>query len=207
MILSALLGGWQIKLMPYASWLAVLPLAVYAASLLQRSGANSGGGRWPVVLLNQATLAGSPRRARPCGAVAGTPPGPAGADARACFRTSSMGGLARLPAGTRGRRYRPRPVRGGGDPAPGGGGALSPAGQGHPRQPRDPERLARGGRRQLQSLGVDYLALCAPPAPTRPSRPTPCAPACWANRPIPFLQELAPAPGKPIRVWRVRPAG
>ena len=32
-VLAALLGCWQIKLMPYASWLAAVPLAVFAAGL------------------------------------------------------------------------------------------------------------------------------------------------------------------------------
>ena len=58
-VLAAMLGCWQIKLMLYASWLAVLPLAVFAARL-ERLGSLTApaAGVCAVLLLNQSTLAG-----------------------------------------------------------------------------------------------------------------------------------------------------
>ena len=56
-VLAAVLGCWQIKLMPYACWLAAVPLAVWAAGLRGTATLSPAVVRLAaVVLLSQATL-------------------------------------------------------------------------------------------------------------------------------------------------------
>ena len=62
-VLAAVLGCWQIKLMPYASWLAVVPLAVWAAGLRGTATLSAPLLRVAAVaLLSQATLEARLRR-------------------------------------------------------------------------------------------------------------------------------------------------
>jgi hypothetical protein len=64
-----------------------------------------------------------------------------------------------------------------------------------------------------RSLGVTYIALCgaadaAGATPTSGGKyPNSLRAKLMRGEPVGFLQEIAPAPGKPIRVWRVLSAG
>jgi hypothetical protein len=56
-VLAAVLGCWQLKLLPYASWLAAVPLAVWAAGLAGTASLSAPVMRVAaIVLLSQATL-------------------------------------------------------------------------------------------------------------------------------------------------------
>ena len=72
--------------------------------------------------------------------------------------------------------------------------------------PEEAERTAR-------SLGVSYIVLCGATnaAGAKPASggkyPNSLRARLMRGEPIGFLQEIAPAPDKPIRVWRVLPAG
>ena len=102
-VLAAMLGCWQIKLMLYASWLAVLPLAVFAARL-ERLGSLTApaAGVCVVLLLNQSTLAGVFEAGE---VVVRTVVGAPVAEAdepevgKECARTSNIARLADLPPG------------------------------------------------------------------------------------------------------------
>jgi hypothetical protein len=65
--------------------------------------------------------------------------------------------------------------------------------------------------RTVRSLGVDYIALCgatqpeALPAKTE-KYPNSVRSRLMRNESVGFLQEIAAAPDKPIRIWRVLPA-
>ena len=206
--LSALLGCWQIKLMPYASWLAILPLAIYCAGLRNTQPRSS-----PllpiaaVALLNQATL----------GIVIGTAvsavrsfAGPIAAaqdaDMRACSRSSSVGRLAALPPGLVATDVDLGPFV----------VATTP----HRVVAAPYHRLDKGilanhailggspdkARDKLAALGVDYVALCAPAGLDMPPQEAGSLRArLLGNERIPFLQELAIHPTQAIRVWRVVP--
>jgi hypothetical protein len=216
-VLAAMLGCWQIKLMLYASWLAVLPLAVFAARL-QRVGSLSGPivGVCAVMLLNQSTLAavfeageGAVRAV-----VGGAPEGASDADVgKECARTTNVARLAELSPGLIAANIDlgPHIV------------AMTP----HRVVAAPYHRLDKGilaghailhgtpeeAERTARSLGVSYIVLCGA---TNADGSKPVSGGKYPNllraklmrgEPVGFLQEIAPAPGKPIRVWRVLPAG
>ena len=72
--------------------------------------------------------------------------------------------------------------------------------------PEEAERMAR-------SLGVSYIVLCGATnaAGAKPASggkyPDLLRARLMRGEPIGFLEEIAPAADKPIRVWRVLPAG
>src|SRR6185436_19615759 len=97
------LGCWQIKLMPYAAWLAAVPLAVWAVGLGGTASLSPAVMRLAaVVLLSQATLDAAfgallmpfKRSAEPAATAAET-----GDPRRPCFRTTNVRALAALPSG------------------------------------------------------------------------------------------------------------
>ena len=164
-MLAAVLGCWQIKLMPYACWLAAVPLAVLAAGLRGTASLSPAVVRLAaVVLLSQATLDAafgallSPfqRSGEPAATAAET-----GDPRRPCFRSANVRRLAALPAGL---------VAGDIDLGP-YIVALSP----HRVVAAPYHRLEKGilanhaithgtpeqAQRTLRALGVDYVALCA----------------------------------------------
>ena len=164
-VLAAVLGCWQIKLMPYACWLAAVPLAVWAAGLSGTATLSPTVVRLAaVVLLSQATLDAafgallSPfqRSGEPSATAAAT-----GDPRRACFRSANVRQLAALPPGL---------VAGDIDLGP-YIVALSP----HRVVAAPYHRLEQGilanhaivdgtpeqALRTLAALGVDYVALCA----------------------------------------------
>ncbi len=187
-VLAAMLGCWQIKLMLYASWLAVLPLAVFAARL-ERLGSLTApaAGVCVVLLLNQSTLAGVFEAGE---VVVRTVVGAPVAEAdqpdvgKECARTSNIARLADLPPGLDRGQHRPRPAHRGDDAASRGGGAVSSPRQGHPGRPRDPAWHAGGGRargavagRQLHRAVRCDERLPAPSRRRAASTRTRCAPA------------------------------
>ena len=214
-VLAAMLGCWQIKLMLYASWLAVLPLAIFAARL-ERAGSLTGPivGACAVMLLNQSTF----------GAVfeAGefavrSVIGSSAAEAteadvgKECARTTNVARLGALQTGLIAANIDlgPHIV------------AMTP----HRVVAAPYHRLDKGilanhaillgtpeeAERTVRSLGVDYIALCGatkpeslPPKPEK--YPNSLRARLMRDEAIGFLQEIAPAPDKPIRVWRVLPS-
>ena len=212
-----MVGCWQIKLMLYASWLAVLPIAVFAARL-QRIGSFTGPivGVCAVMLLNQSTLAAVFEAGEVAvrALVRATPEETSEADVgKECARTSNVARLAELPPGLVAANIDLGPHIVAMTPhrvvaAPyhrldkgilaGHAILLGP--------PEEAERVAR-------SLGVTYIALCgatdaAGATPTSAGKyPNSLRAKLMRGEPVGFLQEIAPAPDKPIRVWRVLPAG
>ena len=211
--LAALLGCWQIKLMPYAAWLAAVPLAVWAANLRGTSALSPTVTRlMAVVLLSQATMDTafgtlfSPflRAVDTLASAADT-----GDPRRPCFRSANVQRLAALPEGLviADIDLGPYVV------------ALSP----HrvvaaPYHRLDKEIIAneaimRGtpeqARRGLQQLGVRYVALCADYAVSKPANGQPArffGMRLLNGERFGFLQELNLGTANAIRVWQVEPA-
>jgi Dolichyl-phosphate-mannose-protein mannosyltransferase len=213
-VLAALLGCWQIKLMPYASWLAAVPLAVWAAGLRGTGSLSAPVVRLAaVVLLSQATLDGafgallSPLQ-RP-GEHPSTPV--EAADPRQpCYRSGNIRRLAALPAGLVAADIDLGPYI----------VALSPhrvvAAPYHRLEPSilanhaimngTPEKALR----TLEALGVNYVALCAQQPGGKPPKPDAQPSSLRArllagDRPG-FLQELDLPADTAVRVWKVAPA-
>jgi hypothetical protein len=216
-VLAAMLGCWQIKLMLYASWLAVLPLAVFAARL-ERLGSLTApaAGVCVVLLLNQSTLAGVFEAGE---VVVRTVVGAPVAEAdepevgKECARTSNIARLADLPPGLVAANIDlgPHIV------------AMTP----HRVVAAPYHRLDKGilagysilhgtpeeAERVVRALGVSYIALCGA---TNAADAKPVSGGKYQDslrarlmrgEPIGFLQEIAPAPDKSIRIWRELPAG
>jgi hypothetical protein len=214
-VLAALLACWQIKLMPYASCLAAVPLAVFAAG--QRARASISG---PVVRMAAVVLLSQPtfevafstllwpwhHAGRDAAAAAMPMPDPQGP----CFRSSNIRRLATLPAGLVAADLELGPYI----------VALTP----HRVVAAPYHRLEKAiianhailagppneSQRRLQALGVNYVALCAerPRNGGSPPQPSPASLRTELLRgaPVDFLQEVPLSPGAPVRVWRVLPA-
>jgi hypothetical protein len=212
-VLAALLGCWQIKLMPYASWLAAVPLAVFAAGLRGRATISGPVIRIAaVVMLSQATLEvefaallwpGQRSGLVSTGAQVLDPQGP-------CFRSANIRQLAELPPGLVAADLELGPYI----------VALSP----HRVVAAPYHRLEKAilanrailkgppgeARHQLHALGVDYVALCADRVTSR-ARPPSNEPSALraqllAGKPVEFLREKPLRADSPIRVWRVAPS-
>jgi hypothetical protein len=211
--LAAVLGCWQIKLMPYACWLAALPLAVWAAGLRGTASLSPAAVRLAaVVLLSQATLdaafgallAPFQRTVDPAATAADT-----GDPRRACFRSSNVRALAAVQPGL---------VAGDIDLGP-YVVALSP----HRVVAAPYHRLEQGifaghtitqgtpeqARRLLEALHVDYLALCADRSGDKSATQKGTARGLSAQLltgdRFAFLHELTLPTDGAIRVWRVMP--
>ena len=213
-VLAALLGCWQIKLMPYASWLAAVPLAVWAAELGGTASLSAPVVRLAaVVLLSQATLdAAFGALLSPLQRTGEHPSTPieAADPRRPCFRSANVRGLATLPAGL---------VAGDIDLGP-YIVALSP----HRVVAAPYHRLEQGilanqaimdgtpeqALRTIEALGVHYVALCAEPPGDKGSKSDGRAPSLRARLldggRLAFLRELALPANTAIRVWKVVPA-
>jgi Dolichyl-phosphate-mannose-protein mannosyltransferase len=210
--LAAVLGCWQIKLMPYACWLAALPLALWAARLHTASLSPAVMRLAAVVLLSQATLDSAfgtllgpfQRSAEPAATAAET-----GDPRRPCFRSANVRALAALPPGL---------VAGDIDLGP-YVVALSP----HRVVAAPYHRLERGilaghaitqgtpeeARRMLEALKVDYVALCADRSNDKSAAQEDPARALsarlLAGDRFAFLGELKLPTDGAIRVWKVTP--
>ncbi len=209
-ILAAGLGFWQMKLLPYACWLVVLPLAVWAAGLgsigsLSRPVVRAAA----VVLLSQATLETSAdvlfsafRRARQETATVDTSD-----PRRPCYRSDTVRRLAALPPGLVAANIDLGPYI----------VALSP----HRVVAAPYHRLALGitdnqiilestprqGLAKARSLGVDYLAFCADAANggADASATGPLRERLLGGEPVEGTREMPMPAGSAIRVWQVLP--
>ncbi|HJZ43155.1 MAG TPA: hypothetical protein VJ233_05500, partial [Hyphomicrobiaceae bacterium] len=212
-VLAALLGCWQIKLMPYASWLAVVPLAVFASSLHARAWISAPVMRLAaVLLLSQATLeVGLSALLWPFPRSATTQAADQLTDPQApCFRSANVRRLAELPPGLIAADVELGPYI----------VALSP----HRVVAAPYHRLERSilanrailngpaadALRQLQALGVNYVALCANGA-TNSARPPLSGQSglraqLLGGARVDFLREVPWGTDSPIRVWRIAPA-
>jgi hypothetical protein len=212
--LAAVLGCWQIKLLPYACWLAAVPIGVWAAGLRGTPSISAPVMRVAAaVLLSQATLDAalsaviSPLQ----GAATQTPSEVEASDPRRpCFLSHNVRRLAGLPAGLVAADIDLGPYI----------VALSP----HRVVAAPYHRLEAGilanqaimtgepheARQRLAVLGVDYVALCAdrwrsanadrakPGKEARPLR----ARLLDGGR-VDFLREIEMPAGSAIRVWQV----
>jgi len=209
------LGCWQIKLLPYASWLAAVPLGIWAAGLrgtgpisplLARVAA--------VVLLSQSTLdTGLTALLSPFQRLHRLEAGEleAADPRRPCFLSHNVRRLAALPPGL---------VAGDIDLGP-YVVALTP----HRVVAAPYHRLAQGilanhtalsgrreqARRRLEMLGVDYIALCADQSQgsnrmARSKAGQPLRSRLLDGDRVDFLQELELPADSRIRVWRVLPS-
>ncbi len=212
-VLAALLGCWQIKLMPYASWLAAVPLAVFAAGLRGRTSISAPVLRVAaVVIVSQATLeAGFGALLWPWQHVARTPAPAVAIDRRGpCFRSANVRPLASLSPGLVAADLELGPLI----------VALSPhrvvAGPYHRLEKAILANRAilsappGEARRRLQSLGVDYVALCADGANAKRaplSAKSGLRARLLHGERVDFLKEIPLRQGSPIRVWRVGDIG
>ena len=211
-VLAAGLGFWQMKLLPYACWLVVLPIAVWAAGLGGFASLSSPVVRIAaVVLLSQATLetgfdvlVPALRKTTASDATAVD----TGDPRRPCFFSDTVRRLAALPPGLIAANIDLGPYI----------VALSP----HRVVAAPYHRLAVGiidnqiilestpwqGLAKARSLGVDYLAFCtdAPNASTDASGTGPLRERLLSGEPIAGTRELPMPAGSAIRVWRVLPA-
>jgi hypothetical protein len=201
---AALLGCWQVRLMSYASWLAILPLAVWCAQLRERSAFSGPAAAIAVVALVSQTTMGLVIGAAMAGArhIAGSPAVHA-VEVDPCYRSSSTGALAALPPGL---------VVADIDVGP-----FVVATTGHRVVAAPYHRLDKGilathailegpageARQRMRQLGVDLVALCA--VPGQRSTPGSLRGRLLAGLGADFLQELDLPAARPIRVWRVLP--
>jgi hypothetical protein len=206
-VLAAVLGCWQMKLLPYAAWLAAVPLAVWAAGLTGTASISAPAMRVAaVVLLSQATLdagfhAFSPlRRSVEPGTTAVESADPR----RPCLQSANVRRLAALPPGLVAADIDLGPYI----------VALSP----HRVVAAPYHRLEKAilvnhamlqatpdqALAQLRALGVDYVALCADRA--RDNGAATLRARLLGNQPPSSLQELPLPAGTPVRVWSVAPA-
>ena len=204
--LAAVLGCWQLKLLPYAAWLAAVPLAVWAAGLSGTASLSAPVMRVAaIVLLSQATLdAGFNALASPFrrSAEPGTTAVESADPRRPCFRSGKVRRLAALPPGLIAADIDLGPYI----------VALSP----HRVVAAPYHRLEKGilanhailrgtpdqALSQLRALGVAYIALCADRATGGKDRSLRAR--LLGNEPPQFLNELEQ--GTPIRVWKLMPA-
>jgi len=199
-LLASALGCWQLRLLPYAAWLAAVPLAIWAARLPGTASLSAPVIQLAVIIfLSHATLDVSLRVFRPS-----TPAGEtdfAAAVDRSCFRSTNVRNLAALPPGlvTADIDLGPYIV------------ALTP----HrvvaaPYHRLDKgilasEAILRGTPEQaiphLRDLGVSYVVLCADQAVggTDNSVRT----RLLRGEATKFLREFQLPPGTPIRIWKV----
>lgn len=216
MLLAAAGGCWQVKLMPYAACLAVLPLGVAAAGLQGSASLSPMLARIAaVVLLSQATLdaAFSTVLAPLAGkSEAGAVSSVASADVRRpCFQTANVRRLATLPPGL---------VAGDIDLGP-YVVALTP----HrvlaaPYHRLDQAILANHAilagpfsraQATMQVLGVRYVVLCAddrndvPEGKASAVDTLPLRARLLAGQPVDFMREVPLGPGAPIRLWQTVP--
>lgn len=200
---AALLGCWQIKLMPYAAWLAALPVAIFAAGLMHLGSLSP-----PIVriaafiLLSQATMATiiegilSPFTSAAQASTASVD----GDLTAACYRSESVRRLAVLPPGLIAADIDLGPYI----------AALTP----HRVVAAPYHRLDQGilavtairngsvedARRRLYQIGIDYIATCADQKPTSSVS---FRAQLFNGAAIPGIEELPTGAASAIRVWRV----
>jgi len=215
-VLAALLGCWQIKLLPYACWLAALPLAIWAASLHGTASVSAPIVRIAtVLLLGQATLDAafsavlSPLQLT--AAQTATTEVRSADPRRACFLSHNVAALASLPQGLVAADIDLGPYI----------AALTP----HRVVAAPYHRLEAGiltgnaivngepqdARHRIAALGVDYVALCADRSKAPEHAATRASSKLLRSRlldgeGVDFLREATASPGAAIRVWRVVPA-
>jgi hypothetical protein len=211
-VLAALLACWQIKLMPYASWLAAVPLAIFAAGLRGRGSISAPVMRVAAaIILSQPTLeAGIAALSLPWQRSGGAAVAAEVVDSHGpCFRSAGIRQLAALPPGLVAADLELGPYI----------VALSP----HRVVAAPYHRLETAilanrailhgppgeAQQQLRAMGVDYVVLCAV-SPANPSRPSPPQDAGLRARllggtPVDFLREVPlPSPSL-LKVWRHSP--
>jgi hypothetical protein len=211
-VLSALLACWQIKLMPYASWLAAVPLAVFAAGLRGRGSISAPVMRVvAVIVLSQATLeAGLAALSWPWQRGGGAAAAAEAVDPHgACFRSAGIRQLAALPPGLVAADLELGPYI----------VALSPhrvvAAPYHRLETAilANRAILRGqpeeAQRRLRALGVDYVVLCAvsgaDPLSSRAatSQDAGLRARLLGDASVDFLREVPLRADSPIRVWQV----
>lgn len=204
-LLATLLGLWQIKLMPYAAWLAVMPMAVLAAKLRASPQTTSYALRGFAALLITQTMIDSliqpflPPKTETASADANQLQG-------ACYRTANVEKLARLETGLVAADIDLGPYV----------AALTP----HRVVAAPYHRLDKGilaidaimksrpedARTVVTSLGVRYIATCAEAASTENATrmPTPkgLRARLLAGDTVPWL-ETVPLDVEGMRLWRV----
>ncbi len=195
--------------MPYASWLAAVPLAVFASSLHARASISAPVMRLAaVLLLSQATLEVA-FSALPWRSDTAEATGPLTDPQGPCFRSANVRRLAELPPGLVAADLELGPYI----------VALSP----HRVVAAPYHRLEKSilanrailsgtpaeALRQLQALGVDYVALCANGATNGVHPPLSEQSGLRARllggARVDFLRELPWGTDSPIRVWRIAP--
>jgi hypothetical protein len=209
-LLAVCLALWQIKLMPYACWLAALSIAVWAAQLTGTAALSSSVVRIAaVVLLSQATLeSGFAALIAPFQGGHAAATGSASVNRadprRPCYRLASMHRLGALPPGL---------VAADIDLGP-----YIVAGSPHRVVAAPYHRLAKAilanhaildsapqqGLAEARALGVGYIALCADFPDARADGGT-LRSQLLARRRIDGLDELPTAAGAPIRIWQLSP--
>jgi hypothetical protein len=204
-LLAVALGCWQMKLVPYATWLTLLPLAVFCAGLAGTALVSAPLVRiTALVLLSQATLAGAlslagaslPQAAARAAAAASFDP------RRACFQSASLRRLGALGAGLVAADIDLGPYI----------VALTP----HRVVAAPYHRLSQGilanraildgplhgAEPAMRALGVDYIALCNVPTDAVDGAGQSLRQQLLGGRSVDFLQELTAGADAPLRIWQ-----
>ena len=203
-LLASALGCWQLRLLPYAGWLAAVPLAIWATRLPGTASLSAPViGLAVIVFLSHATLDAGLSVFRPSTSAVGGTPFEA-AVGRSCFQSANVRNLATLPPGL---------VAADIDLGPHIVALTQHRVVAAPYHRLDKgilanEAIQRGtpdeAMPHLRSLGVSYVALCA----DRPMRGTDNSlrSRLLGGEPPQFLREVDLLRGTVIRVWKVLPA-
>lgn len=213
LVLANLLALWQIKLLPYATFLAALPVAAWLAGLRLDASGDSPAAAWtkriaPVLATNQLALL-------VVAAPLGTALKPVAPDVIAwqdtvarCLATEAFRPLAALPPGL---------VLSDDDLGPYIAALTGLRATSGPYHRLDTSiiltnRILEGSvadaEARLKALGADYVAICAglrigATAPDKDGN-GPFEAQLWAGKTPRYLEPVALSGATPIKVWRVR---
>lgn len=202
-VLAVLLGFWQIRLMSYASWLVIPPLAIWCAGLRYHAAFSNPLALLGATLLLSQTFMGvvmttavaAVRQVAPASSTAPS------ANVLPCYASSSVRPLVALPPGLVAADIDLGPFI----------LATTP----HRALAAPYHRLDRGilathvllegppeqAKKQIDTLAVDYIALCAVQGQKATSGSLRAL--LLAGQAVPFLEEAKLQAGGPVRFWRV----
>lgn len=200
-LLAAVLGFWQIKLTPYVSWLVVVPMTVFAATLGGTGSISPTVLRiFAVLMLSQTTIGAAISAFMDASSATAAAETAQSARADACHKTPTVSELARLEPGLVAAEIDL--------------GAYIAALTPHRVVAAPYHRLDKGilalnaimtgvedeARATLRQLGVTYIALCAADADPAPRN---LRQRLIAGQAGAHFEELPLSSGD-LRVWRVR---
>ncbi len=213
LVLANVLAAWQIKLLPYATFLAALPIAVWLAGLRLDAGHDSAAAMWakriaPVLATNQLALLVV---AAPLGTALKTvdPNVIAWQSTVAkCLATEAVRPLAALPPGLVLSDDDLGPYIAALTPLRAASGPYHRLDRSIVLTNRILEGSVTDAEARLKALGADYVAVCPEMriGATPPDRQGngPFEAQLWLDKTPAYLEPVALSAPTPIKVWRVR---